>query len=264
LICFVSINAAEAQIFNFKKKKETPTEKPKKKSSIKEYSEVITSEAVSDTGLISTHVVEDNYYFEIGDSLLEREILVVSRISGFVKGLNFGGAGTKSRPQQVIRFQKKGNQLVAREVSFNSVASEELPIYQSVKNNNFEPVIAVFDIKAISTDTSSYVIDVKDFFTSDVPMIGAMYDFQEKQFGTRGVDKKRSFIQSMKSFPENVEVRHVLTYNGAEKLPDNQLTGTMSVELNQSFVLLPENPMRPRIADDRVGILLSISNRLWL
>lgn len=253
MICFVSFNAAEAQIFNFKKKKETPTEKPKKKSSIKDYSEVITSEAVSDTGLISTHLVEGNYYFEIGDSLLEREILVVSRISGFVKGLNFGGAGTKSRPQQVIRFQKKGNQLVMREVSYNSVASEELPIYQSVKNNNFEPVIAVFDIKAISADTSSYVIDVKTFFTSDVPMIGAMYDFQEKRFGTRGVDKKRSFIQSMKSFPENVEVRHVLTYNGAEKLPDNQLTGTLSVELNQSFVLLPENPMRPRIADDRVG-----------
>lgn len=253
LICFMSLTSLDAQIFNFKKKKETPTEKPKKKSSIKEYSEVITSEAVSDTGLISTHVVEDNYYFEIGDSLLEREILVVSRISGFVKGMNFGGAGTKSRPQQVIRFQKKGNQILMREVSYNSVASEELPIYESVKNNNFEPVISVFDIEAFNPDTTGYVIDVKVFFTNDVPMIGAIYDYQEKQFGTRGVDKNRSFIQSMKSFPENIEVRHVLTYNGAEKLPDNQLTGTMSVELNQSFVLLPENPMRQRLADDRVG-----------
>lgn len=112
MICFVSINTAEAQIFNFKKKKETPTEKPKKKSSIKEYSEVITSGAVSDTGLISTHVVEDNYYFEIGDSLLEREILVVSRISGFVKGLNLVVQGLSQDHSKSSDFKRRETNLL--------------------------------------------------------------------------------------------------------------------------------------------------------
>lgn len=244
----------EAQIFKGKKKKpDTAASMNSSKKKIKSYKEVITNKAVTSRGLITTHKVEDSYYFEIGDSLLNKEILVVSRISGFVKNLNFGGAGTKSRPQQVIRFEKKDDKILLREVSYNSVASEEKPIYESVKNNNFEPIIMIFDIKAYSKGKKSMVIDVAPLFTADVPMFGAMYDFQEKRFGIRGVDKKRSYIESMKSFPENVEVRHVLTYNGADKLPDNQLTGTMSVELNQSFVLLPENPMMPRLFDSRVG-----------
>lgn len=242
-----------SQIFNFNKNEEPKKEDTKKKNPIKKYSEIITKNAISDEGLFTTHIDENDYYFEIADSLLEKEILVVSRISGFVKNLNFGGAGTQSRPEQVIRFQRKGNQILLREVSYNSVASEEKPIYESVKNNNFEPVIAVFDIKAFGKDEKSFVIDVSNLFTTDIPLIGALFDSQEKDFGIRGVDKSRSFISSMKSFPSNVEVRHVLTYNGAEKLPDNQISGTLSVELNQSFVLLPTIPMRPRAFDERVG-----------
>ena len=92
-----------------KKGEETPTEAPKKKGPFKSYSEVITSEAVSDQGLFTTHKVGDDYYFEVADSLLEREILVVSRISGTVDGFNFGGAGMKARGAQVWRFQKKDN-----------------------------------------------------------------------------------------------------------------------------------------------------------
>ena len=59
-------------------------------------------------------------------------------------------------------------------------------------------------------------------------------------------------ITGIRSFPKNVEVRHVLTYNGNE-LPDNGLTNTLSVGMNQSFVLLPDDPMEPRLYDARVG-----------
>ena len=46
-----------------------------------------------------------------------------------------------------------------------------------------------------------------------------------------------------------------MTYTGSS-LPDNQITGTLSVEMNQSFVLLPEVPMVPRLFDARVGYFL--------
>ena len=248
------VQPVEAQIFWWKKKakSEAPAEKPKEKSKMKPFKDIITKDAVSHTGFITTHKVEDKHFFEIGDSVLDKEILVVSRISGFVKGLNFGGAGTKSRPQQVIRWQRKDDKVLLRSVSYNSVASFEDPIYLSVKNNNFEPVIMVFDIQAIGKDSNSVVIDIEPLFTTDVDLIGAMYDGQRKAFGIRSLDKSRSFIQHMKSFPQNTEIRHVLTYNG-DKLPDNQLTGTMSVEMNQSFIMLPEQPMQPRHFDARVG-----------
>ncbi|GAB3327095.1 zinc-dependent metalloprotease [Marivirga atlantica] len=242
-----------AQLFNKKKKKkESVKSEQKSNSPFKKYSEVITKEAESDEGLFTFHKVGAKHYFEISDDLLEKEILIVSRISGHVKGLNFGGAGMKSRPQQVIRFQKKDHQLLLRSVSYNSVADENDPIYLSVKNNNFEPIIESFKIEALGKDSSSYVINVDDFFTTDVPLIGALYDSQRKAFKISTVDKSRSVIVHGKAFPENVEIRHILTYKGSE-LPDNQLTGALSIEMNQSMILLPEKPMVPRNFDERVG-----------
>lgn len=230
-------------------KSDTTDQKKDKKE--KKYEDIITDKAESTVGLWTTHKVEDKHYFELPDTLLEKEILVVSRISGFVKGLNFGGAGVKSRPQQVIRWQKRDGKVLLRSVSYNSVASFEDPVFESVKNNNFEPIIMVFDIKT-KTDSTS-VIEIDELFTTDVPMIGAMSEDQEKNFGVKGLDKSRSFINSMRAFPENVEVRHVLTYKGGSKLPDNEVTATLSVEMNQSFILLPEEPMEPRYYDARVG-----------
>ncbi|MGD1889490.1 MAG: zinc-dependent metalloprotease [Cyclobacteriaceae bacterium] len=237
-----------------KKKKDQTEETSEKKSDspIKPYSEIITEKAETDTGLFSVHKVQGTYYFELPDSLLEQEILVVSRIAGHVKGLNFGGAGMKSRPQQVLSWQKMNDKILLRSVSFNSVASFEEPIYQSVRNNNFEPVIMAFDIKAYNADTTAYVIDVNSLFTKDIAMIGALTDRQRENFKIKGLDQERSLITGIRSFPQNVEVRHVLTYNG-NKLPDNALTNTLSIGMNQSFVLLPDDPMKPRLYDARVG-----------
>jgi predicted Zn-dependent protease len=109
----------------------------------------------------------------------------------------------------------------------------------------------MFDIE--TTGENSSIIKVDPLFTGDIPMIGAVNEDQIKEFGIKGVDSKRSIIASMKSFPRNVEIRHILTYKGGDKLPDNQVTGTMSVEMNQSFILLPDEPMEPRYYDDRVG-----------
>ena len=215
------------------------------------YKELMKDAEVSE-GLFDVISKEGKTYFEIPSELLEEEILIVSRISGHVKGLNFGGAGMRSRPQQVIRWQKKGKKLLLRSVSYNSVASEELPVYESVRNNNFEPVVAAFDIEAEGEDDSSVVAEVTSLFTTDVQMIGAMRDSERKRFGIKGLDKGRSLVTGVKAFPSNVEIRHVLTYNGS-KLPDNAVTGTLSVEMNQSFILLPAEPMQPRVYDPRVG-----------
>lgn len=223
----------------------------KKEKKEKTYEDIITEDAVSSMGVFHTHEVDGTHYFEIPDDLLDREILIVSRISGFVKNLNFGGAGVKSKPQQVIRWQKIGKKIALRSVSYNSVASFEDPIYASVINNNFEPIIMMFDI--VTTGDKSSLIKVDPLFTTDIPMISAVNSRQVKDFGIKGVDSKRSAITSMRSFPRNVEIRHILTYKGGDKLPDNRITGSMSVEMNQSFILLPDEPMEPRYYDDRVG-----------
>jgi len=250
LFCFLAPNSTFAQDKKDGDKKE---EKKKKSiSKIKHLADIITEEAKSDTGLFTIHKMGPKYYFEMPNDLLDKELLVVSRISGHVKNLNFGGAGMKSRPQQVVRWQKHDENILLRSVSYNSVASHEDPIYKSLKNNNFEPIIMSFPIAALNADSTGVIFDVTELFTTDIAMIGPLRERERKRFGVKALDKKRSMIGHMKAFPKNVEVRHILTFNGS-KLPDNQLTKALSIEMNQSFIELPAVKWEPRYYDERVG-----------
>lgn len=220
--------------------------------SIPPYSSIVEEGTETQEGLFTIHKVKGKLYFELNDELLEQEILVVSRNSGTVDGLSFGGAGMKTRPQQVIRWQRHENSILLRSVSYQNVATLEKPIYQSIRNNNFEPVVMMFPIKAFNEDTTGVLIDVTELFTTDVPMIGALNEGQRKRFSVKGLDKSRSFISTTQAFPQNVNIKHVLTYNASD-VPSGSPTDALSLEMNQSFILLPKNPMLPRVADDRVG-----------
>ncbi|MCI4669883.1 MAG: zinc-dependent metalloprotease [Bacteroidia bacterium] len=224
----------------------------KTKPPFKAYSKVITSEAESDEGLFKVHQIDSKLYFEVPDSLLGRDMLLVSRIaqtptnySGFLSG------GAKVH-EQVVRWEKKHKQLLLRIVSFNSVAADSLPIYKAVQNSNYHPIIAAFKIETVSPDSNAWVIEVSKMFTSDVRAIGPVPDRLRKAYQVKNLDSKRSFVEKVSSYPINVEVKHSLTYN-AGKAPAQSSTGTMSFLMNQSMVLLPKETMTPRIYDPRVG-----------
>lgn len=226
-----------------------------KNGGYKAYEDVITDEAQSDEGLFTVHKVDNKYYYEIPDSVLNQEMLLVSRIAGTQNDLSFGGAGMKARSQQVVRWQKKDDNILLRHVSYESIADEDNPIYESVKNNNYEPVVHNFDIETIKKDSASgdtKVIEVTDFYTSDVPLISGLSDGQRKQFEVRRLDGQRSLIDSIRAYPENIETRHILTYESGSP-PDDAPTGTISLEMNQSMILLPDEQMEKRVVDDRVG-----------
>ena len=148
--------------------------KKKDKDKKKKYKDIITKDAITDEGLFTVHKVDGKHYFELPFDLMNEEILVVSRISGHVKGLNFGGAGMKSRPQQVIRWEKMDDKILLRSVSYNSTATFEKPIYESLRKNNFEPVIMAFDVAVVNKDSTAAVIEVGPLFTKDIAMIGAL------------------------------------------------------------------------------------------
>jgi hypothetical protein len=222
------------------------------KGGIKAFDKVITKEAVLDEGVFNIYQQDDKYFFEINNDLLNREMLMVSRIAGVPPGFSgFSSAGSKSA-EQVITFSRSKDKILLRKKSYEAIADEELPVYQSVRANNFEPVIASFDIEALSKDSSGVVIDVTDLFTSDVEAISGIPSYLRRTYQIRRLDSGRSFVESVKSFPENIEVRQVMTYVAGNP-PSAGYTQTLSVEVSQSIVLLPEEPMRKRYADYRVG-----------
>ena len=217
----------------------------------KPYAEVITEEAVSDEGLFTVHQVGDRYFFEIPESLYGQDMLLITRIGRVPAG--FGGfivSGTKVS-EQVLRWERRNDQVLLRKVSFNQVADDSLPISDSVVRNNFAPILAAFDIEAIGPDATTVVIDVTDFYAGDTPALSGLSAAQRTTYGVRRLDPDRSFINYARSYPLNIDIRHTLTFEATDA-PDAK-TGTISMEMHQSMVLLPEDPMMPRFADDRVG-----------
>jgi len=235
-----------------KKKNQTvaPTPPPKpKKGAIQPYNKVVTKDAKTDEGLFKVHSIDDKYLFEIPDSLLEREMLMVTRIAkNTSNNSDFGGQKANT---QVLRWQKKGKQILLRVVSHNVVADEKLPIHEAVVNSNFEPVLFAFPIAAFNDDKTSTVIDVTELFSTDVKALG-LPSYKRKGYKVTRLDTKKSFIESVKSYPLNIETRHVKTY-AAGSPPSNSSTGTISVEMSNSMILLPKVPMKRRIFDERVG-----------
>ncbi|GAB5534225.1 MAG: zinc-dependent metalloprotease [Rubricoccaceae bacterium] len=218
----------------------------------KPFAEVVTDTTESDDGLFNVHRVEEKLYFEIPDSLLGRDMLSLSRIAQTPADLSpFINAGSKTA-ERVIRWERNGDRILLRTLSYSAVADTALAISQSVRVNNFEPVIAAFDIASLSEDSAGVVIDVTDLYTTDVPAFSGMSQRLRTQYKVRRLDGKRSFIDGASAFPENVNVRHTMTYEATEP-PSQTSTGTMSMQMFQSFILLPEEPMMARLADPRVG-----------
>nr|WP_299073160.1 zinc-dependent metalloprotease [uncultured Allomuricauda sp.] len=247
-----SFQNTEAQLFK-KKEKKTDQEKDSKpkKGDIQPYGKVITKEAKTDEGLFKVHKVDDKYYYEISDSLLNREMLMVSRISKTATGIGFGGGKINT---QVLRWEKKQKKILLRVVSYGNVAADSLPVHEAVVNSNFEPVLFAFDIKAFNKKDSlnpATVIEIDPMFTKDVNAIG-MPEFYRKRYKVSRLDADRSYIESIKSYPLNIEARHVKTYVAKEP-PSNQSLGSISIEINNSMILLPKEPMKRRYFDERVG-----------
>jgi hypothetical protein len=250
LIVGISSNAEAQRKKKKKNKQETPAPPPKaKKGEIEPYNKVITAEAKSDDGLFKVHIVDEKYFYEIPDSLLEREMLMVTRIAKNTS--NNGSFGGQKTNTQVLRWQKKNKSILLRIVSHNIVADEDLPVHEAVVNSNFEPVLYSFPIKAFNNDKTATVIDVTELFSADVKPFG-LPERTRKGYKISKLQSNTSFIESIKSYPLNIEARHVKTY-AASNPPSNSSTGTVSVEMSNSMILLPKEPMKRRTFDERVG-----------
>ena len=213
---------------------------------------MITARAVTDAGLITVHKVDERWYFEVPDSILGRDHLLVSRIAGVPAGVDgFISAGT-SLNQRLVRFERTGDRVVLRTISTAAYADDSLAIAMSVRVNNVGPVLGAFPVQAYGRDSASYVLDVTEFLSGDVPALSGLSAAERRTYQVRRFDPLRSSLDGIKSFPMNVEVSQTQTFDAGAP-PGDADAATITIAMRQSLVLLPRVPMRPRIADDRVG-----------
>jgi len=228
-------------------------------SQIKPYDEVITDKAVSKPGLFIVHQIDDKIFYEIPAEALDKEMLWVTQIAKTQAGFGYGGTSVGDR---VVRWVKRGDQILLRDVKFRIRADGEDSVTQAVEATSLEPIIMAFPVKAYGKDQRP-VIEVTPLFTSDVNEFSAA-----RRLNASGADSSRTFIEEVKSFPENINTKVLMTYRLQQQQPQGQgqggpfprggerrdpTQGAVTVLLHHSMVLLPAVPMQPRKFDNRVG-----------
>lgn len=258
---------AEAKIFERKKKKAQTEVKaaPAKQNinGLKPYAQVITPKAKSSFGFLTVHKVDNNYFFEIPDSMLNRDILIVNRISKAPTSRQKSRVGYPGDilGSKVIRFENKDNKrILVREYSYRERSENKDGMFQSVRNSNTQPIVANFGIETIKKDslTKNYVINVSVFLQKENPLFS--FDADSKEYiGLLNMVGEGTYIDTLKAFPKNIEISTTVTYQSKKGMSNVGFLETgspripLTYELNSSMVLLPEVPMKARLFDPRVG-----------
>lgn len=258
---------AEAKIFERKKKKAQTEVKaaPVKQNinGLKPYAQVITPKAKSSFGFLTVHKVDNNYFFEIPDSMLNRDILIVNRISKAPTSRQKSRVGYPGDilGSKVIRFENKDNErILVREYSYRERSENKDGMFQSVRNSNTQPIVANFGIETIKKDslTRNYVINVSVFLQKENPLFS--FDADSKEYiGLLNMVGEGTYIDTLKAFPKNIEISTTVTYQSKKGMSNVGFLETgspripLTYELNSSMVLLPEVPMKARLFDPRVG-----------
>ncbi len=232
----------------------------------KPYSKVITDKAVTKQGLFTVHKQDDKWFFEIPDSLMGREMIITTRYNKVAGG---GGiyAGEMESRKTVLWEKGPNNKVFLRVVTVISVADSTTDIYKAVTSSNMNPIAEAFEIKAFGKDSGSVVIEVTDFFKGDNQPV-SISSLTKRRFNLTNQVAERSYISSMNTYPINTEIKVVRTFTSTPPfgpqsnppgtpptvtLPAAYATGAVTMEINNSFVLLPKIPMQKRLFDPRVG-----------
>lgn len=219
------------------------------------YAQVIRGEVKTKDGLFKTHMIGANrLYFEIPASQLNKDMLLVARVA---RNAQTDGLGGDELNSEVVQWERRGNRVLLRRMGFNIIADPNTPIREAVDRSNYPVILASFNVEAFGPDSAA-VIDVSRMYTAPPNEISIVQQ-------TRGqVDAARSFLESVATFPGNIEVEATLTVNAPaagfsfpglppQPAPPGAPTVSKSFVAHWSMVKLPETPMRPRLRDSRVG-----------
>lgn len=221
---------------------------------------VIKPGAKRTSGLFTVIEQEGKYYFLIPTSLMERDMLLVNRISKAAADMRQGFFGYAGDPvgENMIRFRQSPDQ---KKLFIENISTRELPrdttgeMYQAVIRSNMQPIVTSFEIKGTNKAKDSVLVDVTDFIGGDTELTGFESYFKHNM-NIGGFQKDKSYIVGVKAFPENVEMKSTRSYVITPKSSNpNYKPSPMpaTYEINSSLILLPEVPMQPRYFDPRVG-----------
>jgi len=203
-------------------------------------------------GLFTVRHIKDDWYLEVPDSLLGRMMLAVTRFTSTPQGFRMF-SGEEVNHSAVYLEQYGPKSIFLREYVQSHLAKPDDRIAISLKQSTADPIVYKFDVIGRNPKTKDQLISITKWLMSD-NKISSFTASDRTTIGVTAVQADRTFIDSIKTFPINLEIQTLRTYgmNSSGRTPASA-TGAVTLALNTSIVLLPEKPMQPRYFDNRVG-----------
>lgn len=248
------VQASGTSLPEFGKKSLVVREDTVKKDTVKKetaYEKLLKDGGSECEGMFTVRHIKDDWYFEVPDSMLGRLLLVVTRFKAVPQGFKML-SGEEVNRSVVYWEQHNDKTLFLREYVQSQFARPGDKIAESLKESTVDPVIGKFDIIGRNPETQAQLVNMSKFLLSDNKTCG-FTSGDRSILGIGSLAQDRTFMDTIKTYPINVEVVTLRTYNiTSGKLPA-AATGSVTVKLNTSMVMLPKEPMQPRLADERVG-----------
>ena len=230
---------------------------PAKKSEPKEteYQKLVKKGGTVMDGMFRVRHIEDKYYFEVPDSTLGRYILCVTRFTAVPQ--NFGKFAGEEITHTTIYMEKRDTtQIMVRQFVLSHLADSEDNISRTLEQSTIDPIVQSFKIIGRNEAKDASLIEVTGLFTSDNNLT-SFSNTDKTAMKVGGLQKDRTFIDTMKVFPTNIEIATTRTYGSTAGRSEASRTGSVTMAFNTSMVMLPKEPMRKRLWDDRVGYFVN-------
>ena len=238
-----------------KVEKEDVKPKAKKEPKETEYQKIIKKGGTVTDGLFRVRHIEDKYYFEVPDSMLGRYILCVTRFTAVPQ--NFGQFAGEEITHSTIYFEKRDtSQIMIRQYVLSHLADNGDNISRTLEQSTVDPIVQAFKVIGQNEEKDASLIEVTSLFNSDNNLM-SFSNTDKTTLKVGGLMKDRTFIDTIKVFPTNIEVATTRTYGSSPARSEASRTGTITMAFNTSMVLLPKEPMRKRLWDDRVGYFVN-------
>ena len=213
-------------------------------------------------GFMTLHKIGGKLYVEIPLKYCGRDLLIASTTAESSNS-RLATVGHKINDPMHVRFVKMDSSMILESVNSRVECDVELKL--ALQRNYMNPFYKKYVIEAYSNDSTSVVIDMTEMFIGDEPALKPV----EERYSILTVSSRLrpnfASLGKIKAFEDNVTIESYMTYDytlsffGSE-VQKNELT----TKVNRTILLLPEEQMKPRIADTRVGIFLTAKQNITM
>lgn len=247
LLACSPLHAEQMWPFSNKKKKAAKIEKTDSVKKEDKFDKVVKG-AQKGSGLFDYYLTKKGeLLLAVTPRNLKANYLLANRISEISQNSNFV-AGQMLNDPFMIRFSADTSNVYLHKVNHWERVAPNDPIEKSFRRNVQDPITRTFKIKASRNDT--LLIDVTPFFVSNDKLITPIRQSPMVPGEISATyDAAGSKLKEVKVFEKNFEITSVLNYTSE---PDGY-----TVTVRRSILELPEEPMKVRWQDNRVGYFSS-------